>query len=188
MEPDSKISFTSIPELLFGHRFQIMFEPGSIVSAAGVGPAEPYIYEFMAGCPLPNYLLSPDKASWMFGLDLEVEDVGQYAICFREQGGTKFSPIPSEMEKYMTVNKIAADRTHPRGIFHNQYFSTLAGTAQPGGSMTPINLTVAGTRVPVPTDSKIAITKGTKCGASANGGARENARTATSDAEGRERG
>merc|ERR1719163_1273223 len=34
--------------------------------------------------------------------------------------------------------------------------------------MTPINLTVAGTRVPVPTDSKIAISKGTKCGASAD--------------------
>jgi hypothetical protein len=165
---DNKISFLSEKDLLFGHRFQIMFEEGSIVSAGGIGPADVYIYEFMAGCPLPNYLLSPDKGSWMFGLDLEVEDVGQYAICFREQGGTKFAPIPSEMEKYMTVNKIAADRTHPRGIFHNQYFSTLAGTAQPGGSMTPINLTVAGTRVPVPTDSKIAITKGTKCGATSD--------------------
>lgn len=165
---DSKISFLSTKDLLFGHRFQIMFEEGSIVSSAGIGPAEPYIYEFMAGCPLPNYLLSPDKASWTFGLDLEVEDVGQYAICFREQGGTKFAPIPAELEKYMTVHKIAADRTHPRGIFHNQYFSTLAGTAQPGGSKVPINLTVAGTRVPVPTDSKIAISKGTKCGASAD--------------------
>jgi hypothetical protein len=165
---DSKISFTSIKDLLLGHRFQIMFEEGSIVTEAGVGPADPYIYEFVAGCSLPNYLLSPDMASWTFGLDLEVEDVGQYAICFREQGGTMFAPVPSEMEKYMTVHKIAADRTHPRGIFHNQYFSTLAGTAQPGGSMTPINLTVAGTRVPVPTDSKIAISYGTKCGATAD--------------------
>merc|ERR1719160_429218 len=165
---DSKISFTSYRDLLFGHRFQIMFEEGSIISAAGIGPTEPYIYEFMAGCPLPNYLLSPDKASWTFGLDLEVDDVGQYAICFREMGGTKFAPIPSEMEKYMTVHKIAADRTHPRGIFHNQYFSTLAGTAQPGGSKVPINLTVAGTRVPVPTDSKIAISKGDKCGATSD--------------------
>jgi hypothetical protein len=165
---DSKISFTSNKILLSGHRFQIMFEEGSIISAAGIGPTEPYIYEFMAGCPLPNYLLSPDKASWTFGLDLEVDDVGQYAICFREQGGTKFAPIPSEMEKYMTVHKIAADRTHPRGIFHNQYFSTLAGTAQPGGTMVPINLTVAGTRVPVPSDSKVAITYGTKCGATSD--------------------
>merc|ERR1719460_3444734 len=65
----------------------------------------------------------------------------------------------------MTVHKIAADRTHPRGIFHNQYFSTLAGTAEVSA---PINLTVAGTRVPVPSDSKIAITSGTKCGATAD--------------------
>merc|ERR1719160_1016628 len=56
---DSKISFTSNKDLLFGHRFQIMFEEGSIVTSAGVGPADPYIYEFVAGCSLPNYLLSP---------------------------------------------------------------------------------------------------------------------------------
>merc|ERR1719453_2551689 len=56
---DSKISFSSKKALLFGHRFQIMFDEGSIVGATGVSDA--YIYEFVAGSPLPNYLLSPDK-------------------------------------------------------------------------------------------------------------------------------
>jgi hypothetical protein len=67
-------------------------------------------------------------------------------------------PIPSETETTLLVSKIEADRTHPRGIFHNQYFSSLAK------SPVPLNITVAGTRIPTPTDSKILINKKPKCG------------------------
>merc|ERR1719506_1115990 len=64
--------------------------------------------------------------------------------------------MPSEQAKFLKIQKIEADRTHPRGIFHNQYFSALAG------SSAPLALTVAGTRVPVPTDGKIAISAAPK--------------------------
>jgi hypothetical protein len=112
----------------------------------------------MAGCPLPSYLANPDVAHWVFSLDMAVADTGAYLVCFRERGGEPFVPIPSETETTLMVSKIEADRTHPRGIFHNQYFSSLAR------SPVPLNITVAGTRIPVPTDSKILINKAARCG------------------------
>jgi len=153
-----KITIIPLRTLLPGHRYQIYFEPYSILSNSG-GNVMPYSYEFMAECPLPAYLNSQDQASWVFEMDLDVTDAGQYAICFREKGGTSFAPIPGELTNYMTVHKIAADRTHPRGIFHNQQFSALTGSAK------PLSITLGGTRVPTPTDSKIAITSGKTCGA-----------------------
>jgi hypothetical protein len=155
-----KITIIPLRTLLPGHRYQIYFEPYSILSSSG-GNVMPYSYEFMAECPLPSYLDSQDQASWVFEMDLDVTDAGQYAICFREKGGSSFAPIPGELTNYMTVHKIAADRTHPRGIFHNQQFSALTGSAK------PLSITLAGTRVPTPTDSKIAITAGKTCGAAA---------------------
>jgi hypothetical protein len=143
--------------LLPGHKFSVVFPPGSILTQLGTaGPAEEYIYEFYAGCPLPTYLLTPDIGVYSYALDLDVSDTGNYVVCFREQGGEPFTPMPSEQAKFLKIQKIEADRTHPRGIFHNQYFSALAG------SSAPLALTVAGTRVPVPTDGKIAISAAPK--------------------------
>jgi hypothetical protein len=150
--------------MLSGHRFQIAIPSGEITSGSSAGlsgPAdddEPFTVSFMAGCPLPSYLANPDVAHWVFSLDMTVADTGSYLVCFRERGGEPFVPIPSETDTTLTVSKIEADRTHPRGIFHNQYFSSLAK------SPVPLNITVAGTRIPVPTDSKILINKASKCG------------------------
>merc|ERR1719313_498439 len=137
----------------------IMIPAGEMTSGNGVvGPVEDFTVSFMAGCPLPSYLANPDVAHWVFSLDMDVADTGAYLVCFRERGGEPFVPIPSETDTTLTVSKIEADRTHPRGIFHNQYFSSLAA------SPVPLNITVAGTRIPVPTDSKILINKKSTCG------------------------
>ena len=160
----ASISVTTSIVMLSGHRFQIAIPSGEITSGSSAGlsgPAdddEPFTVSFMAGCPLPSYLANPDVAHWVFSLDMTVADTGSYLVCFRERGGEPFVPIPSETDTTLTVSKIEADRTHPRGIFHNQYFSSLAK------SPVPLNITVAGTRIPVPTDSKILINKASKCG------------------------
>jgi hypothetical protein len=151
--------------MLSGHRFEIAIPAGQITSSNGVvGPVEDFTVSFMAGCPLPSYLANPDVAHWVYSLDMAVADTGAYLVCFRERGGDPFVPIPSETETTLTVSKIEADRTHPRGIFHNQYFSSLAK------SPVPLNITVAGTRIPTPTDSKILINKMSTCGTAAFSG------------------
>jgi hypothetical protein len=153
------IKITTSATMLSGHRFQIAIPAGEMTSSNGVaGPVEDFVVSFMAGCPLPSYLANPDVAHWVYSLDMAVADTGAYLVCFRERGGEPFVPIPSETETTLMVSKIEADRTHPRGIFHNQYFSSLAK------SPVPLNITVAGTRIPVPTDSKILINKMSKCG------------------------
>merc|ERR1719353_1828293 len=153
------ISVRTGATLLSGHRFELRIPAGEMTSGNGVvGPVEDFTVSFMAGCPLPSYLANPDVAHWVYSLDMAVADTGAYLVCFRERGGEPFVPIPSDMETTLMVSKIEADRTHPRGIFHNQYFSSLAK------SPVPLNITVAGTRIPVPTDSKILINKKPKCG------------------------
>merc|ERR1719313_2200571 len=153
------IKITTSSVMLSGHRFQVAIPAGEMTSGNGVvGPVEDFTVSFMAGCPLPSYLANPDVAHWVYSLDMAVADTGAYLVCFRERGGEPFVTIPSETETTLMVSKIEADRTHPRGIFHNQYFSSLAK------SPVPLNITVAGTRIPVPTDSKILINKMGKCG------------------------
>jgi len=154
----SSVFFTSGRTVLPGHRFQVTVPENAVVSGVSSGPFHEYVFSYASGCPFPTYLDNPDVATWVFDMDLDVTDAGSYAVCFREQGGQTFAPIPSETDKLLTIHKLEEDRTHPRGIFHNQYFSALAG------SVRALNVSVAGTRVPVPTDSKIIINRHGVCG------------------------
>ena len=99
----------------------------------------------------------PDAASWTFSVDVPLAAVGKYQVCFRDSKDESFMLIPAATgAKYLEITKLSADSTHPRGVFHNQYFSTLTDASFYG------TFTVAGTRLPVPSDSKVLITAG-KC-------------------------
>jgi hypothetical protein len=100
----------------------------------------------------------PDEASWGFLLSITADEVGSFQICFRESSDDGFKTIPAATgEKFVEVLRLPADTTHPRGVFHNQYFSASAGAGFVG------EFTVAGTRLPVPTDGKVLLTTG-ECG------------------------
>jgi hypothetical protein len=110
-----------------------------------------------ASCTGTGVVGGPDSASWGFLLAIGPDEVGKFQICFSEDGGD-FKTIPSASgEKFIDVLRLPADSTHPRGVFHNQFFS-----ASSGASFVD-EITVAGTRVPVPTDAKVLITEG-ECG------------------------
>jgi hypothetical protein len=114
-----------------------------------------FTFEFGSGCPFPSVLTGPDKASWKYDLVIGVAEVGNYQVCFREEEGKAFKPIPSTTgDKYVEILKIDADISHPRGVFHNQYFSGLAGASHIG------KFTVAGARLSVPSDAKVILSKG----------------------------
>mmetsp|Transcript_6707 Transcript_6707/g.15096 ORF Transcript_6707/g.15096 Transcript_6707/m.15096 type:complete len:1288 (-) Transcript_6707:69-3932(-) len=90
----------------------------------------------------------------VFDLDLQhtvdMTDTGLYAVCFRETAAGSWEPIPSHTgSRYLEVLKIPQDRTRPRGIFRNQYFTALAGSST--------LITVAGSRIVTPTKSKIVL-------------------------------
>merc|ERR1719253_682992 len=152
--PEAHVVVVSINATLsYGRRYRITLAKNSM----GSGPQVARFIDFVADCGAPTYVDSADSAVWRFGLDLGVADAGSYTVCFREPGG-EFQPIPAEDSKYLQIEKLDADRTHPRGIFHNQYFSAMAG------SVKALNVSVAGTRVPVPSDSKVVISRGKSCG------------------------
>jgi hypothetical protein len=138
----------------------VSFMPGRFYRAsvptntsAGEGT---YMFTFSYGCPFPGTVNGPDVATWNYDLDVAVTEVGNYQVCFRDEVGTAFKSIPSETgAKYVEILKIDADSTHPRGVFHNQYFSALNGASFIG------SFTVAGTRLSVPSDSKVLLSRGT---------------------------
>ena len=69
---------------------------------------------------------------WRFNVQTPLADIGSYLVCFRQSPAEEFMPIPSgDGATALTVVAIAADRAHPRGIFHNQKFSVLAGSGLP---------------------------------------------------------
>merc|ERR1719387_1210948 len=98
--------------------------------------------------------MGPDVCTWTYTLTAGLEEVGKYLVCFSE-GTDAFTSIPSAMgEKFIVVEKLDADYIHPRGIFHNQLFSALAGGQA-------ISVELAGTRMAVPTMGAITLTSGT---------------------------
>jgi hypothetical protein len=106
----------------------------------------------------PSSTWGPDAATFVFTLTVEAADAGDYAACYREGAGGVWTHIPqADGTKYLTIHKLAADRTHPAGIFHNQYFSVLAG------SKAALPLKVDGKYLALPSSSRITMTKGA-CG------------------------
>jgi hypothetical protein len=101
-------------------------------------------------------VLNPDTVIWDFTLDFEAEDAGDWAVCFREHAGMPLALIPSKMGKYLSVLPVQPDIEHTTGIFHNSRFSALAGNAG--------TISVKGFRLPVPTDSMVALSTGSTCG------------------------
>merc|ERR1719262_1324087 len=138
--------------LLTGHTYQVSMPQNQSFG----GGNHPFTFEFGNGCPYPGVMTGPDKAAWNYALNIAVTEVGNYQVCFREEEGKPFKPIPSTTgDKYVHIQKIDADISHPRGVFHNQHFSGLAGAGFVG------QFTVAGTRLSVPSDSKVVLSQGT---------------------------
>jgi len=126
----------------------------------GVEPEEakvvPSTTKLADGSGYLGTVLNPDTVIWAFTLDFEAEDAGDWAVCFREHAGKPMALIPSKMGKYLSVLPVKPDLEHTTGIFHNSRFSALAGSAG--------TIAVKGFRLPVPTDSKIALSTGSTCG------------------------
>ncbi|MBT25801.1 MAG: hypothetical protein CML60_05335, partial [Rhodobacteraceae bacterium] len=136
---------------VYGKRYRLVVTAGLLTRASGgVGPAETFSVDFSVGCSKPGLLPTPDSAVWRFHLKTELAEIGNYLLCFRQSPAEEFVPIPSvEGATSLTVVAIAADRAHPRGIFHNQKFSVLAGSGLPR------HLKVLGTGLPYPADSRL---------------------------------
>merc|ERR1719498_280987 len=114
-----------------------------------------YQFQFTFGCLTANKVTGPDAASWTFSVDVPLSAVGKYQVCFRDTSDEAFALIPAATgAKYLEITKLSADSTHPRGVFHNQFFSTLTDASFLG------TFTVAGTRLSVPSDSKVLVTAG----------------------------
>jgi hypothetical protein len=97
----------------------------------------------------------PDVCSFMFHVLVnDLKDTGRFLVCFDELASGQYISI-AEFETgtpTITVEALTADHTHPRGIFHNQYFSALASAPVPS------EVNVAGFKIPLPSTSKITIT------------------------------
>jgi hypothetical protein len=138
---------------LEGRTYQVTVPSNSSDSTATTAS-----FPFSFGCPNAGATPDPDTAVWKYTLNIGVEDVGKYQVCFRESRGMAYKTIPSDLgAKYVDVLPIEADSTHPSGVFHNQFFSSLAGASFLG------SFTVAGTRLSVPSDSKVVLSAGS-CG------------------------
>jgi hypothetical protein len=99
----------------------------------------------------------PDVCTWGYTVNMELADVGRYHVCFSTDG-SEYIPIPAaDGRKYLEVLKLDADFEHPRGIFHNQQFSALAGSA------IALPLKLAGTRMAIPASGAVTFTAGA-CG------------------------
>jgi hypothetical protein len=100
----------------------------------------------------------PDQCVWTFTSTVPLEDVGEYLVCFRQSSSQSWTSLPaSDGRKTLTIEKLTADFTYPRGIFHNQYFSALAGAAFETTTL------VTGSRLEIPSSAAISISKGV-CG------------------------
>jgi hypothetical protein len=98
----------------------------------------------------------PDVCTFDFNLYVSSADVGRYYVCFDEGLGSSAIPKSPSGEKFLEVLEIDPDHSHPRGIFHNQYFSGLAGGVSTA-------LEISGFKIPLPSTSRMTLSKGT-CG------------------------
>merc|ERR1719506_2299565 len=98
----------------------------------------------------------PDVCTFDFEIYIGAQDVGRYYVCFDEGMGSSAIPKSPSGEKFLEILEIDPDHSHPRGIFHNQYFSALAG-----GIAT--DLEIGGYKVPLPSTSRVTLSTGT-CG------------------------
>jgi hypothetical protein len=98
----------------------------------------------------------PDVCTFEFEIFISAMDVGRYYVCFDEGMGSSAIPKSPSGEKFLEILEIDPDHSHPRGIFHNQYFSALAGGAA-------TDLEISGYKIPLPSTSRVTITKGV-CG------------------------
>jgi len=97
-------------------------------------------------------LQNPDSVKWIYTVQVGLPGVGRYIVCFRETPGGAFQSIPSlDGGRDIEVVAMDEDRSHPRGIFHNQVFSVLAG------SSLVRNVTIQGSGLLSPSGSHIAL-------------------------------
>merc|ERR1719158_1058065 len=81
-----------------------------------------------------------------------VSDVGSYTACFREHENTTYTALAGELE----LTALSTDRTHTRNVYREQRWSVKAGGAAR-------HLTLAGTGLPTPSASKVALSSGASC-------------------------
>jgi hypothetical protein len=82
---------------------------------------------------------------------IDLADVGKYILCLRANV-TEWTALPGTVE----ITALEDDRTHTRNVFREQRWSVKAG----GPART---LSLGGTGLPVPSDSKVALTSGATC-------------------------
>jgi hypothetical protein len=94
----------------------------------------------------------------------KTEASGDYLVCLGADGTVakpEWAPIPSAMTRFLTVEALASDSTHPRGPFHHQSTSAKAGTEA--------TVTISGFRMWEPNQASLAVAKGTDCYMPENG-------------------
>merc|ERR1719460_836204 len=107
------------------------------------------------GAPMlyPNHL-GPDEAIWILNASASVAS-GDYHVCMSEDAGVTYNAIPSAMSRFLTIHSLATDSSHPRGPFHHQSASALAGASASIG--------IAGFRMWLPNQASMAVVDGDAC-------------------------
>jgi hypothetical protein len=113
---------------------------------------------FTFGCQGPNTVSGPDGAAWSLSVNVALEDVGAYSVCFREAASGTYATIPSTSgARALSILPLGADTTASRGVFYTQRFSAAASASYDQA------FTVAG-RMLVPSKAKkVALSDSTSC-------------------------
>jgi hypothetical protein len=96
--------------------------------------------------------LGPDEAKFELTAT-GLLPAGDYIVCFSDDAGRTFAPIPSATSRYFSVASTTV--SFNTGVYHNQLFSARAGTAA--------TLSAAGFSMSLPNDRSVALVYGTSC-------------------------
>merc|ERR1719159_131122 len=90
-------------------------DEGQITAGAGVVPAGDFPDNF-------------NEATFAVTINDTFEAAGKYIVCFAEDAAA-FSSISSATDYYLDIGLAAADLVPPAGLYMNQHFTAMAGTA-----------------------------------------------------------
>merc|ERR1719453_2126229 len=100
-----------------------------VVPASGTcADAEAMLEAAIGVIPAGNFPDNFNEATFAVTINDTFEAAGKYLVCFAEDA-TAFSPISSAKSFYLDVALAAPDLLPPDGLYMNQHFSAMAGSA-----------------------------------------------------------
>jgi hypothetical protein len=111
-----------------------------IIAASGTcADDESYVYVYEAGTiPAGDFPDNFNEATFVVSVNDTFESAGKYLVCFAEDGrpledglraATTYTPISSATSFYLDIGLASADLLPPDGLYMNQHFTAMAGSA-----------------------------------------------------------